>query len=138
MTTNRVGYARVSSDKQTHQLQLDALADCHRVFTETVSGGRHVHDRSQLMAALDYLRTGDQLVVWRLDRLSLAQFSASSDTLPHLLRIVAMIEDKGADFESIMENLETKTLHGTCWRKGKRSRRSATLSGSRNRRCTGT
>lgn len=53
---------------------------------------------------MDYLRPGDQLVVWRLDRLS--------RSLPDLLRIVAMIEDKGADFESIMENLETKTPGG--------------------------
>lgn len=99
-----VGYARVSTDKQTHQLQLDALAGCHRVFTETVSGVKRIEGRPELVAALDFLRPGDQFVVWRLDRLS--------RSLPELLRIVAMIEDKGADFVSVTESLETTSPGG--------------------------
>lgn len=65
-----VGYARVSTRDQSPALQLDALcaAGCERVFTEHASGARR--DRPELQAALDYLRPGDALVVWKLDRLA--------------------------------------------------------------------
>ena len=64
-----IGYARVSTRDQTHDLQIDALqaAGCERLFEETASGAQR--DRPQLAAALDYLREGDTLVVWKLDRL---------------------------------------------------------------------
>ena len=67
---NLVGYARVSTRDQTVALQLDALheARCGRVFEETASGAQR--DRPQLAAALDYMRAGDTLVVWKLDRLA--------------------------------------------------------------------
>lgn len=104
MTTHTIGYCRTSTDRQTHQLQLDALAGCDRIFTETVSGAKRLEDRPELLNALDHLRTGDQLVVWRLDRLS--------RSLPELLAIVALIQDKGADFTSVTENLETRSPGG--------------------------
>ncbi len=104
MTEHTIGYARTSTEMQTQQLQLDALANCDRIFTETVSGAKRIEDRPELMKALDHLRLGDQLIVWRLDRLS--------RSLPELLRIVAMIEAKGADFVSVTENLETKSAGG--------------------------
>ncbi len=65
-----VGYARVSTRDQTVALQPDALreAKCSRVFEETSSGAQR--DRPQLAAALDYMRPGDTLVVWKLDRLA--------------------------------------------------------------------
>jgi len=65
-----VGYARVSTRDQTVALQLDALktAGCARMFEETASGAQR--DRPQLAAALDYMRAGDTLVVWKLDRLA--------------------------------------------------------------------
>lgn len=56
------------------------------------------------MKALDQLRPGDQLVVWRLDRLS--------RSLPELLRIVATVNEKGADFASLTENIETRSPGG--------------------------
>jgi DNA invertase Pin-like site-specific DNA recombinase len=64
-----VGYARVSTDLQTTDGQIDALkaAGCERVFQESMSGTRA--DRPQLAAALEYAREGDVLVVARLDRL---------------------------------------------------------------------
>lgn len=64
-----VGYARVSTCDQSPALQLDALreAGCERVFTEKASGA--ARDRPELKAALDYIRAGDTLVVWKLDRL---------------------------------------------------------------------
>ncbi|HAW36811.1 MAG TPA: recombinase [Erythrobacter sp.] len=65
-----VGYARVSTRDQSPALQLDALreAGCERVFTEKASGA--ARDRPELKAALDYIRAGDTLVVWKLDRLA--------------------------------------------------------------------
>lgn len=104
MTAHAIGYCRTSTDRQTQQLQLDALGHCDRVYTETVSGAKRIEDRSELMKALDHLRPGDQLVVWRLDRLS--------RSLPELLRIVAIINDRGADFVSVTENLETRSPGG--------------------------
>lgn len=104
MTAHTIGYCRTSTDRQTHQLQLDALAGCDQIFTETVSGVRRIEDRPELMKALEQLRAGDQLVVWRLDRLS--------RSLPELLRIVAIVDEKGADFASITEHLETRSPGG--------------------------
>jgi DNA invertase Pin-like site-specific DNA recombinase len=65
-----VGYARVSTRDQSPALQLEALATagCERIFTESASGVNR--DRPELKAALDYLRPGDALVVWKLDRLA--------------------------------------------------------------------
>ena len=62
-----VGYARVSTLDQKPQLQLDALraAGCQKVFIEKAPGAKE--DRAQLQAALDYMRPGDTLVVWKLD-----------------------------------------------------------------------
>jgi DNA invertase Pin-like site-specific DNA recombinase len=65
-----IGYARVSTRDQNHELQNDALCEvgCEKIFTETASGAKS--DRPQLQAAIDYLRQGDTLVVWKLDRLA--------------------------------------------------------------------
>ena len=65
-----IGYARVSTSDQNLELQLDALkeAGCRRVFEETASGANKA--RPQLRDALDFLRPGDTLVVWKLDRLA--------------------------------------------------------------------
>jgi DNA invertase Pin-like site-specific DNA recombinase len=67
--SSMVGYARVSSTPQDTQLQRDALAEanCARVFEDKVSS--RIQDRPGLLAALDYLRDGDTLCVWKLDRL---------------------------------------------------------------------
>ena len=65
-----VGYARVSTQDQNPELQLDALkaAGCEKVFVEKASGAQR--DRTELQAALGYMRSGDTLVVWKLDRLA--------------------------------------------------------------------
>jgi hypothetical protein len=64
-----LGYSRVSTRDQDPALQLDALTDagCSRIFTDHASGT--VADRPELTRALDHLRPGDTLIVWRLDRL---------------------------------------------------------------------
>jgi DNA invertase Pin-like site-specific DNA recombinase len=66
----RIGYARVSTYEQTLNLQKDALqqADCDKIFTDTASGAKT--ERQGLADALAYVRDGDTLVVWRLDRLA--------------------------------------------------------------------
>ncbi len=65
-----IGYARVSTRDQKPHLQIDALRDagCERIFEETASGARR--DRPELAAALDFMRGGDSLAVWKLDRLA--------------------------------------------------------------------
>ena len=66
-----VGLARVSTDGQDAQLQTDALTEvgCHKIFQEKVSTRKAADDRLGLQAALEYVRKGDTLVVWKLDRL---------------------------------------------------------------------
>jgi DNA invertase Pin-like site-specific DNA recombinase len=99
-----IGYARVSTADQDPSLQLDALAGagCARVFQDKASGART--DRPGLAAALAYLREGDVLVVWRLDRLG--------RSLPHLLETVNGLEGRGVGFRSLAEAVDTTTPGG--------------------------
>ncbi len=99
-----VGYARVSTGEQTLDLQLDALkgAGCGRVFEETASGAKA--DRPVLAEVLAYLRPGDALVVWRLDRLG--------RSLPHLIETVAALAARGIGFKSLTEQIDTTTPGG--------------------------
>jgi DNA invertase Pin-like site-specific DNA recombinase len=99
-----IGYARVSTHEQTLALQQDALtkADCTRVFTDTASGAKA--DRPGLEEALDFARAGDTLVVWKLDRLG--------RSLPHLLETIAGLQERGAGFKSLTEQIDTTTSGG--------------------------
>ena len=103
-----VGYMRVStdSDRQTTDLQRDALiaagVDERHLFEDKASGTRS--DRSGLAAALDYVRTGDCLVVWKLDRLG--------RSLPHLLEVVTGLEARQVGFRSLTEQMDTTTPQG--------------------------
>lgn len=99
-----VGYARVSTQDQNPALQLDALtaAGCEKVFTEKASGAQR--DRPDLAAALSYMRSGDSLVVWKLDRLA--------RSLPQLIETVATLEDQGIGFRSLTEAIDTTTAGG--------------------------
>src|ERR1700751_4419485 len=95
-----IGYARVSKiDQQDTRAQIKVLkeAGCKRIYEEHASGGRW--DRPELHRALDQLREGDVLVVWKLDRLS--------RSLKDLLHILEKINDAGAGFRSITENVDT-------------------------------
>jgi DNA invertase Pin-like site-specific DNA recombinase len=99
-----VGYARVSTRQQDLGLQLDALeqAGCARIFKDVGSGT--IRKRPQLEACLDYLRAGDTLVVWRLDRLG--------RSLRHLVEAVAQLEERGIAFLSLREAIDTTTAGG--------------------------
>ena len=103
-----VGYMRVSSadDRQSVDLQRDALlaagVDARQLHLDKASGARD--DRPGLRACLAYLRAGDRLVVWKLDRLG--------RSLPHLLAIVADLKARGVAFRSLTERMDTTTPHG--------------------------
>jgi DNA invertase Pin-like site-specific DNA recombinase len=99
-----IGYARVSTYEQTLNLQKDALqkADCVKIFTDTASGIKT--ERKGLAEALDYVRNGDTLVVWRLDRLG--------RSLPHLITTMTALEERGIGFKSLTENIDTTTSGG--------------------------
>jgi DNA invertase Pin-like site-specific DNA recombinase len=100
----RIGYARVSTALQNANLQLDALSDagCKRVFEDHASGARSA--RPGLHDALDFLREGDVLVVWRLDRLG--------RSLSDLVTTVNALEDRGVGFVSLTESIDTSTPGG--------------------------
>lgn len=99
-----VGYARVSTTDQNLNLQKDALlaAGCGRIFTDTASGAKS--QRPGLAEALQYCRTGDTLVVWKLDRLG--------RSLPHLVETVRGFADRDIGFKSLQENIDTTTSGG--------------------------
>jgi DNA invertase Pin-like site-specific DNA recombinase len=100
-----VGYARVSTTDQTLALQQDALtkAGCGHIYTDTASGSQT--ERPGLAEALSYVRTGDTLVVWRLDRLG--------RSLRHLIDLVAELKERGVQFVSLQEHIDTTTSGGT-------------------------
>src|SRR5919202_1788566 len=99
-----IGYARVSTDEQNLDLQLSALkaAGCEQIYTDKVSGTKAI--RPGLTDALSHLRSGDTFVVWRLDRLG--------RSLRHLIDTVTDLQDKGIEFKSITETIDTRTSGG--------------------------
>lgn len=102
-----VGYARVSTTDQSLDLQQDVLtaAGCERLFTDVASGARGTKaEREGLAEALDFVRSGDTLVVWKLDRLG--------RSLPHLLEIVTALAERGVGFKSVQEAIDTTTPGG--------------------------
>ncbi|EBA13245.1 recombinase family protein [Roseobacter sp. CCS2] len=102
----KIGYARVSTDTQTHDAQITALeaAGCDRIFTETTSGAKK--DRPILTEVMDYLRpeADDTLVVYKLDRVA--------RSLPHLIEIMDCLKLNGIAFRSVTEAIDTNTSSG--------------------------
>jgi DNA invertase Pin-like site-specific DNA recombinase len=99
-----VGYARVSTVDQSLDLQQDALqkAGCERFFTDVASGAQAA--REGLKEALDFLRAGDTLLVWRLDRLG--------RSLTHLLDVINTLHARQIGFRSVQESVDTTTSSG--------------------------
>ncbi len=99
-----IGYARVSTQDQTLDLQKDALEKigCSKIFTDTASGA--TTERKGLEEALSYVREGDTLVVWRLDRLG--------RSLQHLIETITKLNNRKIGFKSITENIDTTTSGG--------------------------
>ena len=99
-----IGYARVSTKDQDRALQIDALtaAGCEKIFEETASGAKA--DRPQLAAALDYMREGDCLVVWKLDRLA--------RSMRQLIETVEDLRAREINFRSLTEAMDTTNAAG--------------------------
>ncbi len=101
-----IGYARVSTGDQNLDLQRDALlaagCDESKIFTDRLSGSKD--DRPGLAQALEYVRTGDTLVVWRLDRLG--------RSLSNLIHTTTGLEGRGVGFKSLQEGIDTTTSGG--------------------------
>ena len=95
----RIGYARVSTDDQTLDVQRDALAaaGCEKIFAECASGATTA--RPELKMAFSHLRAGDTLVVWRLDRLG--------RSLRDLIAQAEMLRGRGVDLKSLQEKIDT-------------------------------
>jgi DNA invertase Pin-like site-specific DNA recombinase len=103
-TAMLIGYARVSTIDQNLTLQRDALtgAGCGKIFVEQMSGA--VTDRPELMAALGFMRSGDTLVVWKLDRLA--------RSMKQLIETIDELRSRGIGFRSLTEALDTTTPQG--------------------------
>ncbi|MFC1484220.1 recombinase family protein [Candidatus Neomarinimicrobiota bacterium] len=99
-----IGYARVSTYEQNLDLQIDALQKdgCEKIFTDKASGAKD--DRPGLAEAIEFLRKGDTLVVWKLDRLG--------RSLRHLIEVVNEFHKRGRLFKSLQENIDTASSSG--------------------------
>ena len=99
-----IGYARISTIDQNLDLQIDALkkAGCEKLFEDKISGSKS--ERIGLIKALEQLRKGDTLVVWKLDRLG--------RSLRHLIELINDLQEKGIMFRSIQDGIDTSTSVG--------------------------
>ncbi len=99
-----IGYARVSTLDQNPELQIDALneAGCKKIFTEKISGADK--KRRQLQEALEYMREGDTLVVWKLSRLA--------RSLTQIINTVKDLEDRQIGLKVLTQNIDTATPEG--------------------------
>jgi DNA invertase Pin-like site-specific DNA recombinase len=100
----KIGYARVSTGDQNLDMQIDALkkAGCEKIFCEKASGA--LEKREELNRALNYMRKGDILVIWKLSRLG--------RSLKLLISIVDDLNKKGIEIESLTEKIDTTSVGG--------------------------
>src|SRR6478672_3796176 len=97
----KIGYARVSTADQHLRMQEDALksAGCEEIYSDVISGVKS--QRPGLEKALNYLREGDTLAVWKLDRLG--------RSIQHLIQTITTLQARNISFKSIQENIDTTT-----------------------------
>jgi len=100
----KVGYARVSTEDQNLHMQEDALksAGCEEIFTDIASGVKS--QRPGLDKALNYVREGDTLIVWKLDRLG--------RSIQHLIQTITALQERKISFKCLQENIDTSTSSG--------------------------
>jgi len=98
------GYARVSTEEQNLDMQLDALQKfgVEKIYKEKLTGTRR--DRPQLEELMKVLRSGDKVVVYKLDRIS--------RSTKHLIELSETFHDMDVHFVSIMDNIDTSTAMG--------------------------
>lgn len=99
-----IGYARVSTQDQNLELQREALlkAGCKKIFSDKISGSRA--ERPGLSKAMELLRDGDSLVVWKLDRLG--------RSVKNLVDLVGELAREGVHFKSLTDSIDTTTASG--------------------------
>ncbi len=99
-----IGYARISTHDQNLGLQEDALknADCKEIFQDIASGTKT--ERPGLEEAMAYLREGDTLIVWKLDRLG--------RSIQHLIQTIKLLSERKIGFKSLQESIDTTTSGG--------------------------
>ncbi|HEY4787134.1 MAG TPA: recombinase family protein [Bacteroidales bacterium] len=99
----KIDYARVSTRDQNLDLQIDALNNfgCEQLFQEVQSA---VKERPELDKMLNILRKGDSVVVWKLDRLG--------RSLRHLVDLISLFNEKGVEFVSLNDNIDTSSIQG--------------------------
>ena len=100
----KLGYARISTTEQNLDLQIDALkkAGCERIITDEISGS--LSERTGLKELMNMIRKGDEVVVWRLDRLG--------RSLKHLIELINHFNEIGVTFTSIQESINTNNSTG--------------------------
>jgi len=101
---SKIGYARISTCEQNFDLQIDALENegCEKIFKDIISGAKD--ERPGIEELIHYIRPGDTLVVWRLDRLG--------RTMKFLINFMNDLEKEGIHFKSITEGIDTDTIGG--------------------------
>jgi len=100
----KIGYARISTTEQNKDLQVNALkeAGCTKIFTDEVSGSKA--ERKGLNEAMAFLRPGDALTVWKLDR--------AGRSLKNLIELLNLLKDMQVEFVSLTEKIDTTTPSG--------------------------
>lgn len=100
----KLGYARISTTEQNLDLQIDALtkAGCEKIITDEISGIKS--ERKGLQELMTILRKGDEVIVWRLDRLG--------RSLKHLIELINHFNEKGVTFTSLQESINTNNSTG--------------------------
>ena len=100
----KIGYARVSTKDQNLDLQIEALqkAGCEKIFEEKISGS--TKNRPELDKMIEQFRSGDELYVWRLDRLG--------RSLKHIIDLVLALSEKGIIIKGLIDGVDTSTING--------------------------
>lgn len=100
----KIGYARVSTKDQNLDLQIEGLvkAGCERIYHEKISGA--TKNRPELDKMIEHFREGDELYVWRLDRLG--------RSLKNIIDMVLSLSDRGIIIKGIVDGVDTSTING--------------------------